>query len=115
MTQFKEFKNAYIEAMYWADCGDSEQPPNDAELSEDAEKDIDADCWSFYRRTYFYFEEENKSAKDAGHDFYLTRQGHGAGFWDGDWPTYGDMLTRIAKGYGEADPYLGDDGLIYIN
>jgi hypothetical protein len=32
-----------------------------------------------------------------GHDFWLTRQGHGAGFWDGDWPEYGDWITDIIK------------------
>jgi len=33
----------------------------------------------------------------AGHDFWLTRNGHGAGFWDGDWPETGDALTEASK------------------
>lgn len=49
----------------------------------------------------------------AGHDFALTRNGHGAGFWDGDWPVYGDLLTKASESFGEIDPYAGDDGLIY--
>jgi len=33
----------------------------------------------------------------AGHDLWLTSQGHGAGFWDGDWPDpYGEMFTDKA-------------------
>jgi hypothetical protein len=49
----------------------------------------------------------------AGHDFWLTRVGHGAGFWDGDWPKNGDALTEICKKYKEIDLYVGDDGKIY--
>lgn len=49
----------------------------------------------------------------AGHDFWLTRNGHGAGFWDGDWPEpFADQLTYAAKTFGEFDLYLGDDGSI---
>lgn len=49
---------------------------------------------------------------NAGHDFWLTRNGHGAGFWDGDY-TNGDQLTTLCKPYGVIDLYVGDDGLIY--
>jgi hypothetical protein len=34
---------------------------------------------------------------DFGSDLYLTAVGHGAGFWDGDWPPIGDELTKITK------------------
>ncbi len=46
----------------------------------------------------------------AGHDFWLTRNGHGAGFWDRGRKD-GDALTKIAKSYGDAFVsiyYLGD-------
>ena len=50
----------------------------------------------------------------AGHDFWLTRNGHGAGFWDGDWPDRtGHRLSEAAKSYGEYHLYVGDDGKIY--
>lgn len=50
----------------------------------------------------------------AGHDFWLTRNGHGAGFWDGDWPEpYATQLDDLSKVFGESDLYRGDDGLIY--
>jgi hypothetical protein len=39
---------------------------------------------------------------DVGHDFWLTREGHGAGFWDGDYPEeIGEALTKLAKTYKE--------------
>lgn len=51
----------------------------------------------------------------AGRDFWFTRNGHGCGFWDGDWPDAdADVLTEAAKHFGEADLYRGDDGLLYF-
>lgn len=38
-----------------------------------------------------------------GHDFYLTRERHGAGFWDRGLGELGDYLTQIAKYAGSAD------------
>jgi hypothetical protein len=53
---------------------------------------------------------------DAGHDFALTRNGHGAGFWDGDWPEpAATELTKLSKEYGEVDLYVGDDGLLWAS
>ena len=50
----------------------------------------------------------------AAHDFWLTRNGHGAGFWDGDWPEpMSDRLDEAAKAFGEFDLYMGDDGKIH--
>lgn len=52
----------------------------------------------------------------AGHDFWYTRNGHGCGFWDGDWPEpYAAQLTEAAKAFGEVDMYLGDDGKVYFS
>ena len=36
----------------------------------------------------------------AGHDFSLTRDGHGAGFWDRGAGRAGEVLTEAAKPYG---------------
>jgi hypothetical protein len=48
----------------------------------------------------------------------LTRNGHGAGFWNrfyGDQPAtkLGRALSDAAKVYGSCDLYIGDDGQIY--
>lgn len=56
-------------------------------------------------------EDEGKVA----HDFWLTRNGHGAGFWDGGYKkSKGEKLTKIAKQFGEITPYIGNDGKIYL-
>lgn len=50
----------------------------------------------------------------AAHDFWLTRNGHGCGFWDGDWPEpMAEQLTTISKEMGECYLYAGDDGKLY--
>ncbi len=47
----------------------------------------------------------NLSAEQAGHDFWLTRCGHGAGFWDRGLGDVGKRLTDACKPYGNVDLY----------
>ena len=55
-----------------------------------------------------------EDAGQAGHDFWLTRNGHGAGFWDGDWEeSKGERLTASSKAFGEFNLHPGDDGKLY--
>ncbi len=113
MTDLETFTSATIEALYFTDTGEGDQPGIDAELTLDTLANLRADCRSFWHRFGCYIEPAGMTPEQAGHDFWLTRNGHGAGFWDGDWPEpYGDMLNQGAKCYGEFDTYLGDDGLI---
>lgn len=49
----------------------------------------------------------------AGHDFWLTRNHHGAGFWDRGLGERGWLLTKRAQTFGEANLTVGDDGLVY--
>jgi len=50
--------------------------------------------------------------EQIGHDFWLTRNGHGAGFWDRDLP-FKDELTEIVKNnYNTIDIYVTDSGEI---
>lgn len=51
---------------------------------------------------------------DLGHNFWLTRNGHGTGFWDRDLGELGDKLTDLSKSFGETDIYIGDDGALYL-
>jgi len=48
----------------------------------------------------------------VAHDFHLTRNGHGAGFWDRGAGDVGERLTEAAKTFGEAELHadLDDDG-----
>lgn len=50
----------------------------------------------------------------AGHDFWLTRNGHGAGFWDRGFGAVGDRLSKATKPYGSCSVYVGDDNRLYF-
>lgn len=51
-----------------------------------------------------------------GHDFWLTRNGHGSGFWDRDLPHgAGRVLTDAAHRFGECDLYRGDNGQLFLS
>jgi len=41
------------------------------------------------------------TAEELGHDFYLTRNGHGTGFWDRGRSDAGERLADIAQTFGE--------------
>jgi len=54
--------------------------------------------------------------EQAAHDFWLTRCGHGAGFWDRKEFPNGDLLTALVgfkTAFPPLDLYIGDDGLVY--
>lgn len=52
----------------------------------------------------------------GGHDLWLTRNGHGAGYWDGDYPQdAGERLSKAARDLGECCPYFGDGGWVYLD
>ena len=59
------------------------------------------------------YEETGNNESQAGHDFWLTKEGHGAGFWDGDWGEYGTALTNASKPYGSDYIYVWQ-GKLYI-
>jgi hypothetical protein len=111
MTDLEQFTTACIAALYFTDTGEiSEgQPPADAPLDADTKLNLEADCRSFWHRMSFAVVASKKTAAEAGHDFWLTRNGHGAGFWDGDWPEpFAAKLDEAAQNYGEFDTYLCD-------
>jgi hypothetical protein len=122
------FTRAYITAALWSSTDDADESggaPLDRNYSADdlapeTLAKIEADCAAFQAKAgELIADDEPKLYQDntrdehAGHDFWLTRNGHGCGFWDGDWPKHGDALTEIAKGFGGCGLYVGDDGRIY--
>jgi hypothetical protein len=117
---FNTVVNAYIEALYFADTGEEGQPRSEAELAPSTLKAIQDDIEQFMSLAPLpqLYNLGGWTWDQFGHDIYLTRQGHGCGFWDKP-ETYGsklitDQLTRIAEHLGSVDYYEGDDGLIYV-
>ncbi|MFY9292808.1 MAG: hypothetical protein WAP03_19255 [Methylorubrum rhodinum] len=75
------------------------------------------DCTAFLSTVGEHVAAGPGDASQAGHDFWLTRNGHGTGFWDRDdnvWPQPArDALDTHARTYGELHLYVGDDGMIH--
>jgi hypothetical protein len=80
--------------------------------------DIDANTMAEFRTDCAAFYEScaddltDMSAEQTGHDFWLTRNGHGAGFWDRGLGERGDRLSAMARPYGEVNLYVADDGSV---
>ncbi len=111
---FTDFLNGYTEAAIWSSTDDQGEPLDrthgEKDLAPETLASFEADCRKFYDAN---FDLISDNLVDAGRDFWFTRNGHGAGFWDGDWPESGDKLTEASKAFGETNLYVGDDGLIY--
>lgn len=116
---------SYVEAALWSSTDDNGTPLdanysiNDMDFA--AIERMKADCQSFYDSNYKLLTSDNCPCRHndplvhAGHDFWLTRNGHGAGFWDWDWEyNAGEKLTESSKAYGECNLYVGDDGKLQI-
>jgi hypothetical protein len=58
---------------------------------------------------------EGLEPEQVGHDFYLTRNRHGAGFWDRGLGELGDRLADAARVYGTSELYPGDDGRLHLS
>ena len=52
--------------------------------------------------------------EQLGHDLWLTRNGHGAGFWDRGHGADGQRLTDLCQPMGTDDAYIGEDGTIHL-
>lgn len=105
---------AYIEALMWSEQDDGEPEITCLELA--AEERCYDDCERFLALAAEAEEPlEPEEYAQAGHDLALTRNGHGVGFWDGDWSIgQGPVYTDIAKRMGSVNIINGYGGPSYI-
>lgn len=130
-----DFTQAYIECALWSSTAcdspeENEADPNhegcfDAsfqslgydELTEECLAQVIADCEDFQTANAElldkWYGECGETPERAGHDFWLTRNRHGAGYWD-RWNSgtpqgkIGQALTDAAHVYGSVDLYYID-------
>lgn len=108
MTDRETMTAAYIEAVYFTDTGDCDQPPADAELTAACRARAHLDCRNFYRaltcEVWVYLPPLDWV--QIGHDLWFTRNGHGVGFWSRP-EIYGEVgaqwLTAMAIAAGVHD------------
>lgn len=114
-----EFTAAYLECALWSSNDNSDDnggnPLDDNygtdDIALEALQSAIDDC-----RDFQFAESADLEGLDAGQcgaDFWLTRNGHGAGFWDRGLGAVGDRLSKACKPYGSVDLYVGDDGKVY--
>jgi hypothetical protein len=116
------FTQGYIECAIWSSTDENGNPLDsiEADLSDEAINKMKKDCAKFQDRfadlLQVAYDQENVEyyKSRAGHDFWLTRNHHGAGFWDRDLGKVGDLLTTAAHTFNVCNLYIGDDGLIYV-
>lgn len=114
-----QFINQYIETALWAsnplDVPD-EPPMCVGDLAPETLAAMRADCHRFCHLMKSYIAEENLEYRQDddylgafAHDFWLTRNREGAGYWDGDYvEPAASVLTRCAHDFGEFTLYYGD-------
>lgn len=117
-TNHAQMVGSYIQAMQWATYDDNGDYLEDYELSEEARQAACVTCAKFLAAhgndLAVVIDIHDYTYGQAGHDLFLTRERHGAGFWDRDIGHYGDVFTKYAEGIDVCDPYVGDDNLIYM-
>jgi hypothetical protein len=125
----KQFTLGYIECALWSSVDDDGEPLDSNQDGADALAPetlarIEQDCAAFiaanksdlakYAERWPLAQSEYTASDCAGHDFWLTRVGHGAGFWDRGFGELGERLTDSSEKFGGLDLYVGDDGKLYL-
>ncbi len=109
------FTRAYLECALWSSHDETTGKGYDSrfdimDFTEESRDSAIADCSKF--------QAENRAdlgwrPDKGGFHFWLTRNHHGAGFWDADYPEdAGERLTAASHTFGELDILERDDGRI---
>jgi hypothetical protein len=111
-----EFIRAYCICALWSSTDGDEEPMDKNHSIEDIDGETFAamvyDCEKFF---YANHEKFYGHYSQAGNDLWLSRNGHGSGYFDRA-ECFGENcqgLQDAAKKYGEVALYVGDDGSIY--
>lgn len=104
--------DGYLECAVWADKPEAEDW-SDLEFSQEAKDLAWFECTAFLRLARWHINDW--SMAQLGHDFWLTRNGHGAGFWDRDFGTEESRqaMTKLSQLFGEANVFE-QDGFLHI-
>jgi hypothetical protein len=122
MNDLDDFTLAYLEAAFFTSYDEYELNFNNQYTIQDINKEhlneIKNECLNFQNENKQLLDTAidlyNYNLKQAGHDFWLTRNGHGAGFFDRGLENIGKELTYKSHQLKESDLYLGDDNQLYF-
>jgi DNA-directed RNA polymerase subunit RPC12/RpoP len=119
---------AYVECALWSSVDDDGVPLDSnygvEDIAPEALEKMRSDVEDFlapsvpFTEAALDFWASELGPEQIGHDFWLTRNRHGSGFWDrfsrGDGEAFGRQLTEEADCFGSSDLYVGDDGKLYL-
>jgi len=112
-----DMTKGYIAAALWSSCDDNDVPLDSnyspGDIAPATREEMWSDCRDFLKS--FGADLVGMDSEQAGHDFWLTRNHHGAGFWDRGLGERGGRLTQACLPYGEYSLYIGDDGKVHGN
>jgi len=106
------FTQGYLECALWSSTDESTEEGGDPLDANYGLEDFDLKCLEMAIADCVAFQKANRrdlrglDAGQCGHDFWLTRNGHGAGFWDRNLAERGYRLTAACKAYGSVDLYV---------
>ena len=116
-------ESAYIECALWSSTDNADDSGGEPLDKNYGPEDFDDASLRGLLADWARFYEANRDdigheIEKAAHDLWLTRNGHGSGFWDREDAEYGsaearDRLDAASRKFGEVDIYVGDDGKLY--
>jgi len=110
------FTQAYIGAAMWTLTDNDGRPCDHLDLHDIALETVARACedCAQFKTAYAVLLDQAGTSTQNGHDFWLTRNHHGAGYWDRGYPeAIEQALTNAAHAEGEINWYVGDTGLVY--
>lgn len=122
-TDFKSFLQAYLVAALWSSNEDDGNPLDSKygidDIAPESAQKAEEECKEFvlHNTSDILDAIDTKIGYtwgSAGHDFWLTRCGHGVGFWDRGLGDIGERLSEAARKADNRDLYVGDDGRLYF-
>lgn len=74
-----------ITGAAWAACNWADRELVEVYGRAEAKVRVHRFAKDFVKYCYEIFDEVDATPEEIGRDMYFTAQGHGCGFWDGDW------------------------------
>ncbi|GGU45795.1 hypothetical protein [Lentzea flava] len=113
--QMEIFFQQYVTTALWSSLDDDGEPLDAVFSVDDFERESEQSLWEDCH-DFVVSNWPDLSRLDpgqCGHDFWLSRNGHGTGFWDRGNGAIGDRLHAAAKVYGSVHLWADDNGWVH--
>jgi hypothetical protein len=116
----KSFTQVFVESLLWSEVDyDTEESLDQGydllSCTPEVWSTATRDCQDFLNK--FGSRIDSDKLRLAAYDFALTRNGHGVGFWDGDWDYMGEDFVKEVDEYCESAGNFNlcaEDGKVHL-